>query len=84
MALEMRPICERCGAPLPHESPDARICSYECTFCTACADELARMPELQRRAAAAAAPRGRRVARQPPLASGFASISESSSKPAAA
>jgi hypothetical protein len=60
MALEMRPICERCGAPLPHESPDARICSYECTFCTVCADELGECPncsgELRlrpRRAAAA-------------------------------
>jgi uncharacterized protein len=39
MALEMRTSCERCGAPLGHGS-DAYICSYECTFCHACADEL--------------------------------------------
>jgi hypothetical protein len=39
MALEMRGACERCGAPLGHEA-DALICSYECTFCRACADAL--------------------------------------------
>ena len=27
--------CERCAVPLPMESDDARICSYECTFCVA-------------------------------------------------
>lgn len=40
--LEMRPTCERCEAPLPLDSADARICSYECTFCASCTDgELA-------------------------------------------
>lgn len=41
MALEMRPRCERCDTAL---APDgaAFICSYECTFCPACA---ARMQE---------------------------------------
>jgi uncharacterized protein len=34
--LEMRPACERCETPLPEDSPDARICSFECTFCAAC------------------------------------------------
>jgi hypothetical protein len=42
MALEMRAACERCGAPLPHDA-HASICSYECTFCPACADELERV-----------------------------------------
>jgi len=37
--LEMRPDCERCQAPLPLAG-EARICSYECTFCAACADEM--------------------------------------------
>ncbi len=41
MALELRPACERCAKPLPHDAPDARICSYECTFCADCADALA-------------------------------------------
>ncbi|HVV58275.1 MAG TPA: DUF1272 domain-containing protein [Gaiellaceae bacterium] len=39
MALELRPVCERCGAATPPDGP-AAICSYECTFCTACAGEL--------------------------------------------
>jgi hypothetical protein len=42
--LDMRAECERCQSPLPTESPDARICSYECTFCAACAAELGRCP----------------------------------------
>lgn len=35
--LELRPACERCGKGLPHDSPEAMICSDECTFCAACA-----------------------------------------------
>lgn len=35
--LEMRAGCERCKRPLPADSGDAVICSYECTFCAACA-----------------------------------------------
>ena len=35
--LEMRPNCERCGRDLPADTADALICSFECTFCTACA-----------------------------------------------
>ena len=39
MALEMRTVCEKCGASL---SPDgaAFICSYECTFCPSCAQAM--------------------------------------------
>jgi hypothetical protein len=36
--LGMRPDCERCGQDLPPGSFEARICSFECTFCAACAD----------------------------------------------
>ena len=36
--LELRPNCELCDKDLPPEAPDARICSYECTFCAACVD----------------------------------------------
>jgi uncharacterized protein len=39
MALEMRTLCERCGAVLAADG-EARICSYECTFCSSCAGEL--------------------------------------------
>lgn len=38
--LEMRPICERCKTNLAEDSTDARICSFECTFCATCADGL--------------------------------------------
>ncbi|MEZ5426142.1 MAG: DUF1272 domain-containing protein [Pyrinomonadaceae bacterium] len=35
----MRKICERCETELV---PDGKafICSYECTFCTDCADQM--------------------------------------------
>lgn len=36
--LEIRPNCECCGKDLPPESPDARICTFECTFCSECVD----------------------------------------------
>jgi len=42
MALELRPNCEYCDRDLPADSLDARICSYECTFCATCADHLLR------------------------------------------
>lgn len=36
--LDLRPCCELCGTDLPPAATNARICSFECTFCTACAD----------------------------------------------
>ena len=39
MALEMRAVCERCDAALAPEG-NAVICSYECTFCRACAEQM--------------------------------------------
>ncbi|MES1197100.1 MAG: DUF1272 domain-containing protein [Pseudomonadota bacterium] len=38
--LELRPNCECCDRDLPPESADARICTYECTFCAACAEHV--------------------------------------------
>ncbi|MBN8509645.1 MAG: DUF1272 domain-containing protein [Burkholderiales bacterium] len=35
--LQLRPSCECCDAGLPPASADARICSFECTFCERCA-----------------------------------------------
>ncbi len=35
--LELRPDCERCGRDLPPDA-DARICTFECTFCPECVD----------------------------------------------
>jgi len=40
MALEMRESCEKCGAGLAKDSTDARICSYECTFCADCSAKM--------------------------------------------
>jgi len=36
--LELRPNCECCDRDLPNGDPDARICTFECTFCAACAE----------------------------------------------
>ena len=38
--LELRPSCENCNEPLPPDSVEARICTYECTFCATCVDTL--------------------------------------------
>ena len=38
--LELRPTCEHCNTALPPDSTEARICSFECTFCASCADGL--------------------------------------------
>ena len=35
--LILKGQCEACGKTLPPDSQDARICSFECTFCEACA-----------------------------------------------
>lgn len=40
--LELRPNCEHCNVSLPPDAPEARICSFECTFCAACAEGLLR------------------------------------------
>lgn len=36
--LELRPNCECCDRDLPPDSSEARICTYECTFCASCVD----------------------------------------------
>ncbi|WP_082797839.1 DUF1272 domain-containing protein [Collimonas arenae] len=38
--LELRPTCEHCNKSLPPDSLEARICSYECTFCVTCVDNI--------------------------------------------
>jgi len=40
MALELRPNCEYCDKDLPPASTEARICTYECTFCADCAEHV--------------------------------------------
>jgi hypothetical protein len=38
--LELRPSCENCNAPLAPDSTEARICTFECTFCRACVEHI--------------------------------------------
>jgi hypothetical protein len=38
--LQLRPNCECCNADLPPQTEDARICSFECTFCRSCAETV--------------------------------------------
>jgi len=40
--LQLRPNCECCDVDLPGSSADARICSFECTFCSTCAQTVLR------------------------------------------
>ena len=40
--LQIKPNCELCDRDLPPAASDARICSYECTFCAACVDSVLR------------------------------------------
>jgi uncharacterized protein len=39
--LDLRPNCEHCNKSLPPEALEARICSFECTFCASCVELLA-------------------------------------------
>jgi hypothetical protein len=39
MALELKSKCEKCGVPLA-PSGVAYICSYECTYCGSCAEQM--------------------------------------------
>ncbi|MFS1524779.1 DUF1272 domain-containing protein [Microbulbifer sp. 2304DJ12-6] len=38
--LALRPNCECCDRDLPANSPEAMICSYECTFCRSCVEKV--------------------------------------------
>lgn len=38
--LELRPNCECCDSDLPPASADARICTFKCTFCATCAQDI--------------------------------------------
>jgi hypothetical protein len=38
--LALRPNCECCDRDLPPDSTDARICTFECTFCAECVDNV--------------------------------------------
>lgn len=38
--LQLRPTCEHCNKALPPDSLEALICSYECTFCSNCVENV--------------------------------------------
>jgi hypothetical protein len=40
--LELRPSCECCDKALAPDSTEARICSFECTFCASCTETVLR------------------------------------------
>lgn len=73
--LELRPNCECCGRDLDPASPDTFICSYECTWCRDCAEnvlhgtcpncggELVRRPRRLARLLTADPPSTKRVVR---------------------
>jgi hypothetical protein len=81
MALELRPNCEYCDKDLPPASTEARICTYECTFCAGCVEanwvgsasvsdanptQFATLPAPWARARPKAHPSRRRSWRPPP------------------
>lgn len=38
--LALKPNCECCDKDLPPSANDARICTFECTFCADCVENL--------------------------------------------
>lgn len=38
--LELRPNCEWCDKDLPPDSGEAYICTYECTYCAHCVENV--------------------------------------------
>jgi len=38
--LEVRPTCEHCNKSLPFNSQEAMICTFECTFCKDCTENV--------------------------------------------
>ncbi|HLK38848.1 MAG TPA: DUF1272 domain-containing protein [Polyangiaceae bacterium] len=38
--LELRPTCEHCNKALPPDATEAMICSFECTFCRSCVENV--------------------------------------------
>lgn len=40
LMLEIRPSCEHCNKELPFNTTDAMICTFECTFCRDCVENI--------------------------------------------
>lgn len=75
--LQLRPNCECCDKDLPPQSTEARICTFECTFCATCVDTVLRGTCPNCGGEFAARPR-----RPPNLLSKYPAASERIHKPA--
>src|ERR1700748_3024614 len=62
MALQLRPNCEYCDKDLPPAATEARICTYECTFCADCVEQ--RLRNVCPNSAGGSTPRPIRPARE--------------------
>ena len=38
--LDIRPTCEHCNKSLPYNSGEAMICTFECTYCVDCVENV--------------------------------------------
>lgn len=38
--LEIRQFCENCAKKLPNNSDEAMICTFECTYCKSCVNNI--------------------------------------------
>ena len=38
--LQIRPTCEHCNKLLPFDSKEAMICTFECTYCKYCVENV--------------------------------------------
>jgi hypothetical protein len=38
--LEIKPVCENCSKLLSYDSTEAMVCTFECTFCKACVENV--------------------------------------------
>lgn len=66
--LEIRPSCECCDRDLAPDSTDVMICTYECTWCRACAEDVLHgvCPNCDGELVRRPVPSARRLAQDPP------------------
>ncbi len=38
--MEIRLHCENCAKPLPNDSDEAMVCTFDCTFCRDCVNDV--------------------------------------------
>ena len=74
---ELGPSCKHCNKPLPPDSLEVRICTYECTFCATCVtrDNGVARSSLDNVGSRTSPPQRAWRDRAPPLIAGSASTS---------